>query len=551
MLLLLAACLKSIGQTTFFFDGLQAVADSVDHHLYATVDRELAYITSDRDGLLEWDGDTVTQDTGIPLDYSKHVHTLRHLRDFQDTIAWKVSVTTLPLICLDFDSISEMGVSDSPATLRILSKAHPTENMQDFTTKGLARYRGGSSLSYPKKNFQVTITDSHGEENDTEVMGIRPDSKWILNAMGADLSRMRNMLCFDIWNEMSSLRDSMMLINGIRSYYVEMLINHLYAGIYTISDKVNRKMLGLKKSTIHKKRGLLYKCVGDGGATPRMRLPIDESMYDYPNRYYEWEIKYPNFTPDDECWQPFTDLLTYTSQADTTYQYVVDHLDQYFYTNNVADYLLFIMTLMVKDNCMHNTYLSIADLERDQRFWLTPWDLDASFGRSGWADLTDYWANPIEVMRLTCPFYQLYTTNGNPVIGRVVEQWKKLSKTLFHPDNIKDRIMNYAQQLQSSGAWKREVEIWQDKIITPNDHILRLDSTAFVEAQYMIDWYERNYIHMIESMDFLSDILPTYMPGDPPLNINEAYDIEGRKVPFQSWPNMYIYQGKKYIRRAK
>jgi len=536
---------------------MRAVADSLTFCLYATVDQnwmedgKLA-ITSDRQGTLVWDGDTIEQ--GIFYNWNNRllVHTLRSISQGTDTTLFKVVLTPLPIVCLNFADASDMGEEDSPCTFCIFSKNHPTEFAEEFTSSALARFRGSSSLKYPKKNFAITLIDEKGEGMDTEVMGIRNDNKLILNAMGADMSRMRNQLCFDIWNDVSTLPPSSAILrNGANGYFVEVLVNHRYVGLYTLSDKVNRKLLGLKKSCLEKKRGLLYKCAGDDGPTPRMRLPDDFSLPSGSSLFYAWELKYPDFTPDEECWQPLVDLLSFTFQADTAYNYVADHFTEHFYTANIADYVLFIMTLMVKDNCMHNCYLSVTDIEEDQRFWLTPWDLDTSFGRSGWADLTDYCSSPEEVMRKTSPFYHLFTTEGSLLLEHVLERWKRYRSTVYHPDSIRARINNYALLLQESGAWQWELATWQDSIIVPTGQILHLDSTSYVEATYMDDWYKRNYDLMDLSMMFVASIAdrrPPYLHA--PIQGKE-YDILGRLFPVPSWSNIYISRGKKYMLRGK
>ena len=62
------------------------------------------------------------------------------------------------------------------------------------------RYRGASALKYDKKSFAVKLFDENGEDFDAEIFGIRNENDWILDAMAIDRIRMRNRVCFDLWN---------------------------------------------------------------------------------------------------------------------------------------------------------------------------------------------------------------------------------------------------------------------------------------------------------------------------------------------------------------
>ena len=128
------------------------------------------------------------------------------------------------------------------------------------------RYRGASSLKYEKKSFAIKLLDSDGEDLDANIFGIRKENDWILDAMAIDRIRMRNRVCFDIWNEISRTPyptdfDNR---NGTLGYFVEVYLNGEYHGLYCMTDKIDRKLLGLKKAKELSDgspyvRGVLYK----------------------------------------------------------------------------------------------------------------------------------------------------------------------------------------------------------------------------------------------------------------------------------------------------
>ena len=65
------------------------------------------------------------------------------------------------------------------------------------------RIRGGTASVFDKKSFAVKLYNENEDELDANIFGIREDNSWILDAMAIDRIRMRNRICFDVWNEMS------------------------------------------------------------------------------------------------------------------------------------------------------------------------------------------------------------------------------------------------------------------------------------------------------------------------------------------------------------
>ena len=549
------SCLHAKAQPAATINGFPLVADTVTHTVYVPIEDPMedslaVTLASPHLASFRWDGSPVSESGIIGVDDWHAVHELSDSCEYGWEV-WKVVFTSLPLVCLDFDHPEMMGDADTPCRMHILSPSIPTEGSSIFESMALARYRGGSSRYYAKKNFLVTLTDSVGKEQDTNVMGIREDSKWILNAMGADLSRLRNQLCFDIWNEVSALRpgDDWMISNGIKGYFVEVILNGRYAGVYQLSDKVNRSMLGLRKSAQDRLRGFLYKCEGNSSPTSRMILPDDylEIYNPASDSFYDWVMKYPDFY-NDESWQPLLDLLQFTSKAETNPQWAEQELDKWMYRDNVADYVLFVMALMLKDNCMHNVYLSLIDKENEHRFWITPWDLDASFGRSGWAFQTNYSSNPQEI--LSGMLYHLYELEGGRLMSDIIERWEVLKQTVYHPLSVAQRIHDYARLLQSSGAWQREVEAWQDSIVVPSGEVLHLADSVWDEAYYKALWYQMNYTHLDEMLMLKADVKRVIFKEKEEEVGLSLYDMMGRKLNTStSAPGLYIMGGKKRVVR--
>ena len=131
------------------------------------------------------------------------------------------------------------------------------------------KIRGKTASTFDKKSFAVKIYDELGEDLDANIFGIRKENNWILDAMAVDRTRMRNRVCFDVWNDMSRTPYDTKFDNrnGSIGVFVEVFINGDYHGLYCLSDKIDRKLLGLKKAQVSDDgevaiRGLLYKGTG-------------------------------------------------------------------------------------------------------------------------------------------------------------------------------------------------------------------------------------------------------------------------------------------------
>lgn len=119
---------------------------------------------------------------------------------------------------------------------------------------------------------------------------------------------MRNRALFDIWNEMARLPYGSQGRNGTKGDYVELLLNGRYHGLYCLSDKIDRKLLDLKKSTADRTRGLLYKCTTWGGASG---LSFYEEAAMDTVVWNAWELKHPEDYPSESVWQPLADLVDF------------------------------------------------------------------------------------------------------------------------------------------------------------------------------------------------------------------------------------------------
>jgi len=373
----------------------------------------------------------------------------------------------------------------------------------------IIHYRGGTAQFFDKKSFALKTCDEKGEECDTTLMGFRPDHNWVLDAMAVDMSRMRNRLCFDLWNEVASLRDSDMIANGSHGQYVELLVNGRYQGIYCLSDKVNRKLLGLKKYHADEEphyRGFLYKCTDNQTVTSNMQLPDNYQTTKDPS-WYDWSLEYPDDYPSEEAWEPLIELLSYTTHCDASHPAPIrEELKEHFHMSNYFEYSLFLMALSCIDNSMHNAFYSYKNIDKNRKAWITPWDLDGSLGRDGASNSFFQWT-ALDVCPLAdaLPFRAQYDRRDSLFMTELAIRWNEWRRGEYSVERFNQRIDSMAAALTQSGAWCREVTRWDCVNVMPAVGSIDLDEDLTEETGRIKEWYQRNH-------KALNQLLLPYLP---------------------------------------
>ena len=281
------------------------------------------------------------------------------------------------------------------------------------------RTRGATARQYlmkPALNMKLCTAD-YAEEADSSLLGLRSCSSLILDAMAIDRICMRNRVAFDIWNDFSRLPYDTDFDgrNGTEGRFLELYINNRYYGIYCLSDRINRKLLNLKK--VQEKedgsaviRGVLYKSGTDdipNQNEPGYNADSTACVIEWHNA---WELTYPDENGGLQAWQPLQDAILNGNSK--------DYVKKYFFLQNLADYHLLVMALSIIDNWGNkNHFFSVRNITKDiddadpteadrRRFVITPWDLDTSLGGAYDGSCYDgtYTDWPLEVTFNTSPY---------------------------------------------------------------------------------------------------------------------------------------------------
>ena len=521
-----------------------AVADTASSTVYCAVP---AALLPAQVGLGQELAQTYVWETGEAMQELRECAQVYPLRPLGSGVTWNVAFTTLPIVSVSTLGQPIIADDDVPAKIEIYDADRHPGQPQRYDC--LTHYRGSYSLNFEKKSLSINLIDSlTGDEENANLFDIRETDAWILDAMTVDVSRMRNRLCFDLWNAVSVCPWNGQR-NGTKGQYVEVIRDGRYQGLYCFTDKVKRKTLGLKKTKdgapdgLH---GLLHKGLSGTFDEALCLLsyndePVDSIVW---NRY---ELKYPNNTTGETVWQPLMRLIDFCG-SDNTPEDFTARWQTMFYEDNFHDYALLLMTLNLIDNGMFNSYLAAYDYATDQRLLMIPWDMDGSFGRNpkgekethnrGWGQI-DYLG----------PYIHMMKNSSSAFTAELSALWQRWKSDTFSTEAVDARIQAYADLFTESGAWSREYQRWKD--IPEEESREALSLTPHDEAAYMRQWYREQVDYMDNLLSVAAGIGTPSMVKNPDTAV---YDLHGRYLGAKAdvWrhiaPGVYIVGGSKQVK---
>lgn len=408
--------------------------------------------------------------------------------------------------------------------------------------------RGATAKQYSMKpSFNMKLMDENGAELDSTLCGLRSMSSWILDAMAIDRICMRNRVAFDVWNEYSQLPYSTDFDsrNGTVGQFVEVYINNTYKGIYCLTDRVNRKLLNLKKPDVTDPesvviRGVLYKH-GTNDIGDQSNPCFSDDYVAYVVRYHDaWELSEPEEYASTEAWAPLDDIYAHADD----YGWVKDH----FFLEQLAEYQIFITAMSICDNWGNkNAYISARNVTADgdkHRFVYTPWDLDTSLGGA-------YDGKHYDGSYSDWPVAKVAGASGMPVPFAVCNRsdeyrqllkaaWTRGRSGAFAIDTVKERLYAYRDQFVNSGAWQRYCNYWETQRYKP----CYVDDLG-KEIDLILEWYKARFEEMDAAFGTSdADGIMTIQAASP--TAAPIYTLQGMRVANPT-RGVYIQNGRKMV----
>ncbi|GHV26070.1 hypothetical protein FACS1894176_06050 [Bacteroidia bacterium] len=336
--------------------------------------------------------------------------------------------TELPLIHI----ATENTIVDEPKVAATFTIA---ESTADIITSDIGiEYRGGTSQLLPKKSFKIGFwQDNTGTtKKDVQLLGMRSDNKWDLQAMAIQPLKVRSKTNFDIWRKINSLHyqsSEPEAVNSSRWEYAELFLNGEYRGVYGVSEPVDRKQLKLKKTNEETgMRGELYKGNGWGATIFSSCPPYDNNSLLWVNNNgsgFEWQY------PDE------------------------------------IDYFIFINSIIAVDNTGHNLF--IAKYNANEPYFYVPWDLDSTVGLDFDGSLLAPDKLHVSKDLLKNNMYRrlLLDNSAAGFQAKLKTKWLQLRNDWLTVPNIMNLYLENYNYLLRNGVYEREMMAWDNYHFDP------------------------------------------------------------------------------------
>lgn len=242
---------------------------------------------------------------------------------------------------------------------------------------------------------------------------------------------------------------------------------------------------------------------------------------------------------------------------------MIDHTDQLssnpdsvrmltdcFYYDNMVEYAVFCMSMQLLDNVMHNTYLSVKNRNKSSKVWITPWDMDGSFGRDGAANVYDVQARSFQVFGETHPFRYYFDNQVQPFYDDFTHLMKSLHEAgkPLSSDFVSQRIDYYTEILEQSGTWKRERERWNGMNNFWFNTPINLSENLEEETTFMKNWYKRNeaYFSTICDIPKVNGTQNSGMPQNTSIYMTNGIKVDAPLGELSH--GVYIVNGSKIVK---
>lgn len=376
--------------------------------------------------------------------------------------------TSLPIVTLRAET--EIGNEYVPAFMSVSSAQHePIVSMAHVHERGGGYVLREGKYSY-RVEFQQIGSSGRSKARDLSVLGMEPDSDWLLIANAKDQRCVQNHLAFKLWNKWASDEHAFM---KLETHMVEVFVDNEYKGLFQLMQRHDTE------KEIERNGGSL-----DTDCCVRLISPKNESdmpTWNISATTVSWaECRYAPGGNARRAFDLFADYCRLNEWLDE------DRLTDEAFTRvaercvdveSFMSYFLFhLMVGLTDDNIGNNVFFYILNEDGDMRIHMAPWDMD-------WAFFYGYFGEEITspnrfdlTVTALVRMLDLNVMNCREVIHRM---YRELRETVISEDGVESWIGAVEQEIGMSGAYQRDGEKWRDE---PTDFSLQ-DMLEFEKDQ--------------------------------------------------------------------
>ncbi|MVN76054.1 T9SS type A sorting domain-containing protein [Hymenobacter sp. HMF4947] len=391
---------------------------------------------------------------------------------------------------------ADMGIIDNGPGKRNLA----TDSFNNYTGKIGIETRGSSSQWYfPKKSFGVETRDAAGEDLDASLLGMPAGSDWVLSASYGDKTLMRNVLTYQISNQVGNYAS--------RTRFCEVVINNVYQGVYILAEKVKR---GADRVNISKLKTTDTK--GDaltGGYIVKLDKATGSSAANWTSKFKNptnaleneilFQVEYPKLEDINLAQRSY--IQAYVDSFETAlsggnfndarrgYRHFIN-------TTSFADYFLLTELSRNIDGYCFSTYFYKDRTSKNGKLTMGPaWDYDLAWGSAALCAGSDPagWVYSNASCGHQIPFWWRQLLADPAFVRELRARWDVLRSSVLNQANLDQLIdANAAQVAESQGrnftAWPiLGVGVWANAVAFP---------TYGEEVNYLKNWMHQRLAWM-------------------------------------------------------
>jgi len=353
------------------------------------------------------------------------------------------------------------------------------------------KYRGRSSLEFPKKSMSIETQTTSGENNNVSLLGLPQENDWVLYAPYSDKTLIRNALTYKTFEKMGHYAP--------RFRFAEVIVNGYYLGAYMLTEKIKRdnnrvdisKLDAMEISGDDITGG--YILSNDKGAVlgeNAWRSSIDADDFGY--RKTTFKLEYPDA---EEIAQEqlvyiksFCDSME-RSILDIAYQNSTPTYMQYIDIGSWVD--KFIITEISKDvdSYRYSQYMYKQKASKGGTLFMGPvWDYNTGYGNLNYG-LNDPWepegwminSNPVQIFWYDRLFQDEFFRE------KLSKRWEALRKNVLSTANVHATIDSLATILDE--AQVRNHYQWNTlgRYVWPNNFV---GDTYEQEISFLKNWID-------------------------------------------------------------
>lgn len=392
---------------------------------------------------------------------------------------YTIELTTLPILCLD-----------SAGTTK--AKAIGSEYCNGFLTvfdgdsgnveKLYANFKthGASSLSlYPKAGYTIKLVDEHsGAEKSKSLLGISENTKFALNSLYEDDSKIRDIVSLALWEQIEAASTGDGTNAAIEITPCEVFLNGEYEGLYGFQEIVGRSSVAADTADENAIFKVLF-----------YKIPTLETLVSTEDTWDDIELVYNSL---ENPWGNLSEVirLTYYDTDEAFKNEIASYLD----LGNCVDYYLYVSFLHAADNTWKNfIFMQSAESGEGARLKILPWDTDQSFG----ADWSDTAARGVanDLSLATSNFAEtmswllgkLWTCNVDGFNEKSAERWFELRSSVLDEQFLVQYANDVFDEITQSGARARDAARWPDSAVCEDNSFI--DSFIRLRLAYLDEFF--------------------------------------------------------------